>query len=176
LRKLLGNDKALLVGDRRVSLNLELVWVDLLALERLLAAVVPLAPTAPPDVAELEHAAPMILKLYRGGVLDGEPDAAWLLPTRNRIKGRLQRFVARLAGHYECAGQWARAAELYERGIDIDPLAEGWYARLMACLREQGRRAEAIEAFRRCSQMLSVTLAIKPGAATEALYRSLLAA
>jgi LuxR family transcriptional regulator, maltose regulon positive regulatory protein len=175
LRKLLGNDKALLVGDRRVSLNRELVWVDLLALERLLAAVVPLAPTALPDVAELERAAPMILKLYRGGVLDGEPDAAWLLPTRNRIKGRLQRFVARLAGHYECAGQWARAAELYERGIDIDPLAEGWYAGLMACLREQGRRAEAIEAFRRCSQMLSVTLAIKPGAATEALYRSLLA-
>jgi LuxR family transcriptional regulator, maltose regulon positive regulatory protein len=175
LRKLLGNDKAIQVTDRRVSLNREIVWVDLWAVERQLAAVVPVGPASLPDAAQLERAAPAILDLYRGQLLDGEADSAWLLPVRNRLNGRFQRFVIRLGEHRELARQWGRAGELYERGIELDPLAEAFCCRLMVCLREQGRRAEAIEVFRRCRQMLSVTLGIRPTEMTEAVYRGLIA-
>ena len=174
LRKLLGHDKAIQVSDRRASLNRELVWVDLWALDSQLAAVIPVAQATVPGAARLERAAPAILELYRGHFLDGEADAAWLLPVRNRLNGRFQRFVMRLGEHWEATGEWARAAELYERAVELDPLAEEFYARLMACLREQGRRCEAIEVFRRCRQMLSVTLGVKPAEATEAAYRELL--
>jgi DNA-binding SARP family transcriptional activator len=44
----------------------------------------------------------------------------------------------------------------------------------MVCLREQGRRAEAIEVFRRCRQMLSMTLGIQPTETTQAVYRELI--
>ena len=44
----------------------------------------------------------------------------------------------------------------------------------MICLREQGQRAEACEVFRRCRQILSVTLGVKPAEVTEAVYRELL--
>ena len=66
LRKLLGNDKAIQVSDRRVTLNPEIVWVDLWALERKLAPLIPAVHATVPDVAELERAAPEILNLYRG--------------------------------------------------------------------------------------------------------------
>jgi LuxR family maltose regulon positive regulatory protein len=173
LRKLLGHDRAVLVGDRRVSLNRALVWVDLWTLERTLAAVVPLAPTVLPQSSELERAAPAILALYRGHFLAGEAEARWLLPVRNRLEVRFQRYVLRLGEHCESASQWSRAAQLYERVIELSPLAEAFYARLMVCLREQGRRSEAIDVFRRCRQMLSITLGVQPGEQTQAVYRAL---
>ena len=46
LRKLLGQDDALKITDRRVSFNREIVWVDLWALERLLAGATTAAPTS----------------------------------------------------------------------------------------------------------------------------------
>lgn len=174
LRKLLGHGAAVQVSDRRVSLNREVVWVDLWALESQLAGAIPGAHESLPDGAQLERVAPAILDLYRGHLLDGEADAAWLLPVRNRLTGRFQRFVIQLGEHWEAAGQWPRAAELYERGVELDPLAESFYCRLMVCLSRQAQRAEAIEVFRRCRQMLSVTLGVKPMPATESVYRGLL--
>lgn len=174
LRKLLGNDKAIHVSDRRVSLNPQIVWVDLWALERKLAPLMPAVHATVADAAELERAAPEILNLYRGHFLDDDGDLPWLLPVRNRLSGRFQGFVLRLGEHWEGARQWTRAAELYQRGVELDPLAEVFYRRLMICLRERGERVEACEVYLRCRQMLSVTLGVKPAAATEQVYRELL--
>lgn len=175
LRKLLGHDHALRVSDRRVSLDRMLVWVDLWALEHRLSALVPLAPAALPEPVDLERAAPAILTLYRGHFLDGEADRRWLLPVRNRLDGRFQRYVLRLGEHWENASRWSQAAQLYERVIELDPLAEAFYVRQMACLAGQGRRAEAIEVYRRLRRLLSVTLGVEPGEAAEATYRGLFA-
>ncbi len=174
LRKLLGNDKAIQVSDRRVSLNREIVWVDLWALERHLTTVIPVERANVPDAAQLERAAPAVMDLYRGHFLHDEPDAAWLLPVRNRLSGRFQRFVMRLGDHWEAAAQWPRAAELFERAVELDPLGEEFYRRWMVCLREQGHRTQAIDVFRRCRQILSVTLGVKPAEATEAVYSGLI--
>lgn len=175
LRKLLGHDKAVQLSDRRISVNREIVWADLWALEHELATVLPVERASVPDPAQLERAAAAILELYRGPFLDGEAEAAWLLPVRDRLRGRFQRFVLRLGDHWEAAGEWARAVQLYERAIELDPLAEAFYHRLMVCHREQGQRAEAIEVFRRCRQMLALTLGVKPAEVTEAVYRGLMA-
>jgi DNA-binding SARP family transcriptional activator len=130
-------------------------------------------PAMLPQPSELERAAPAILALYRGHFLDGEAEARWLLPVRNRLDGRFQRYVLRLGEHWESTSEWSHAAQLYERVIELSPLAEAFYARLMVCLREQGRRSEAIEVFRRCRQMLSITLGVQPGEHTQSVYRAL---
>jgi len=82
--------------------------------------------------------------------------------------------VQRLGQHWESAGRWEKAAALYQRGLEVDSLAEEFYRRLMLRHRACGRCAEAIEVYRRCRHTLSVVLGIEPSSATHALYRSLL--
>lgn len=42
------------------------------------------------------------------------------------------------------AGHFAEAVMLYKQAVDVEPLAEELYRRLMLCLSAQGRRAEAL--------------------------------
>lgn len=173
LRRLLLSDDAVRVTDRRVTLDAGLVWVDAWTLERMLARLIGTAGGPEPAIADLEAAAAGALDLYRGEFLGGEPEAPWLVPIRNRIAGRFQRFVLRLGGHWESQAQWGRALALYARATELDTLAELFYRRQMVCLREQGLRAEAIAVYRRCRQTLSVVLGVPPTAETEALFREL---
>jgi DNA-binding SARP family transcriptional activator len=116
-----------------------------------------------------------VLNLYRGHFLAGETEESWQIPIRNRLAGRFQRFALRLGESWESQQHWRRAFELYQRAVELDPLAESFYRRQMICLQAQGQRAEAVEVFRRCRQTLSVTLGVLPTGETEAVYRQLLA-
>lgn len=174
LRKLLGSEEALEITDRHLQLNTRMVWVDALALDNMLQGLVPTSDN-PPAIGLLEAAAVRVLNLYRGGFLAGDAEAPWQIAARNRFAGRFQRFVQRLGEHWESTAQWSRAAELYQQVIELDPLAESFYRRQMVCLLAQERRAEALELFRRCRQVLSITLALAPSPETEAVYRQLLA-
>jgi DNA-binding SARP family transcriptional activator len=62
---------------------------------------------------------------------------------------------------------------MYERGIEVDTLAEDLYRRLMRCQLAQGQPAEAARVYRRCREMLSVQLGIPPSAETEALFQTI---
>lgn len=175
LRKLLASDDAVQVFDRQVALNPRKVWVDAWALERLLAPPNVTSPTAEVPIELLEEAAPQVLNLFRGQFLAGERDRPWQVPIRNRLAGRLQRFALRLGEHWESRQQWRRAIDLYQRVVELDPLAELFYRRQMICLEAQGRRAEAVEVYRRCRQTFSLLLGVAPNGETDAVYRRLLA-
>jgi len=174
LRKLLGCDEALQVTAGSVSLNPRVVWVDAWALERSLSPLNAGANATLPAIGLLEAAVPQVLNLYRGHFLAGEGDEPWQIVLRNRLAGRFQRLVLRLGEYWESRRLWPPAIELYQRAIELDPLAEAYYRRQMLCLQAQGQRTEAIEVFRRCRQTLSVTLGVQPTDETDAVYRRLL--
>jgi DNA-binding SARP family transcriptional activator len=48
-------------------------------------------------------------------------------------------------------------------------LAEELYQRLIACHLVQGEYAQALNAYRRCRELLSIVLGVQPSARTEAL-------
>jgi LuxR family maltose regulon positive regulatory protein len=175
LRKLVGSDDAVQVTERRATLNAHVVWVDVWALERILAPLIPAVNAAEPQIGLLEAAAPRVLALYRGHFLAGEVEEPWQVAIRNRLAGRFQRFVLRVGQHWESRQEWQRALELYQRATELDTLQESFYRRQMICLHAQGQRAEAVDVYRRCRQALSVTLGIAPNAETQAVYRQLLA-
>jgi LuxR family maltose regulon positive regulatory protein len=70
-------------------------------------------------------------------------------------------------------GKWKDTAECYQRGLEVDELAEEFHQRLMLCYQQLGLRAEGMAAYRRCREVLSNVLGVEPSSKTEAIYRSL---
>ena len=75
----------------------------------------------------------------------------------------------------EQAGDWPTAINVYRRGLEADNLAESIYRGLMRALAAKGDHAEALNAFRRCRELLSIVLGAKPSAETERLHREIAA-
>ena len=64
---------------------------------------------------------------------------------------------------------------MYRRGLEADNLGESLYRGLMRAFAARGDQAEALNAFRRCRELLSIVLGVKPSAETERLHREIAA-
>ncbi len=164
LRKLLGHDAAIMLTEGKLTLDSRLVWVDAFAFERMTEGV---------GADAIEQFAEKAFRLYRGHFLEHDGEEHWLLAAREKLRARFRRLTHGLGRHWETDLQWDRAAEVYQRGLEIDSLAEQFYRRLMICRCEQGRPAEALEAYRRCRQILSIVLGLPPSTETQVLYQGL---
>jgi len=160
LRDLLGHKDAVRHSGGKLHLDPDHCWVDAWAFEQALDDGGPAAVTR-------------AIALYRGGFLDGEEQARWAVPMRERLRRKFIQAVMSAAERYERDGQDALAIACYLRGIDADDLVETFYQGLMRCYGRLQRRTEAVSAYRRLRQVLSVTLGLAPSAATERLYQSL---
>jgi DNA-binding SARP family transcriptional activator len=172
LRRLLGDPGALVIEDGKLGLDPARVWVDVWAFD---AAVDDLQRELRGNVREHVLAAlgNRVLQLYRGAFLENEAPQRWLLPARDRWRNRFLRSVADAGSHWERLERWPEAARLYERGIEVDMLAEDLYRRLMRCHLAQARPADAASVYRRCRDTLSMQLGIAPSPATEALFQAI---
>ena len=85
----------------------------------------------------------------------------------DRAKSRFLRLVTLLGTRLQAEGQWAQAVEVYERGLEVDSLAEPLYQHLMLCLQQQGQHAEVLRSYRRCRDLLSIVLGVRPARHTE---------
>src|SRR5262249_22738545 len=119
--------------------------------------------------ASVEGMGERLLRLYRGALFAGEPEEAWQLQPRERRRNRFMRAMTDIGRFWEESGQWNRVLDCYERCLEADPLAEGFYRHLIVCYGVLERRAEAIEAFNRCRKALSA-LGVEPSAETRELY------
>ncbi len=176
LRKLLGEDRALVLHEGRLSLSRRYAWTDVWALEAAVGEVESsLARGRWLEPARAEALLERLLDLYRGEFLPAEENAPWALAPRSRLRTRFARAVGALGLYWEGREEWARARICYERGIDADPGAEPFYRGLMQLLDRMGRRAEALEVFQRCRAALSAQ-GVEPAAETRAVYERLVAA
>jgi LuxR family maltose regulon positive regulatory protein len=165
LRQLLGSGDAIRLSGGKVSLDPGRCWVDVWALERRLDQ----ARGAAGSQTELDA----VMNLYRGHFLGQEGQQPWALPARERLRDKFLRHLLSAAQSYERAREWNAAAAIYQRGIELDNLAEALYRGLMVCYRELGDHAEALRVYRRCRELLSVVLGVQPTAETQAIYQSL---
>ena len=122
------------------------------------------------EAAQVERYGEQLLALYRGALFAGE-DEAWQLQPRERNRSRFVRAMGYIGGFWEERGEFDRALACYERCLDSDPLAEGFYRSLMLCYQRQERRAEALEAFNRCRKALA-GLKAEPSTETRAVYET----
>jgi LuxR family transcriptional regulator, maltose regulon positive regulatory protein len=169
LRRLLGRDQAVVVQDRKVCLDHELCAVDLWTFGREAQHLMRAYPEAP----SFAEKAAETLRLYRGHLFAHEADQAWMLAPRERLRRLWLGLVRRLGDYHEVRGECDRACELYQRAVDLDPLAEEVYRRLMRCQQRAGEPAEAMHTYRCCREQLVTVLGVAPSAETERLYNTL---
>lgn len=169
LRRLLGRDQAVLVQDRKVCLDHALCSVDLWTFEREAQHLM----RTYSDGLSFAERAEETLWLYRGHLFVHEAEQAWMLAPRERLRRLWLGVVRRLGDYHEARGECGRACELYQRTVDMDPLAEEVYRRLMRCQQKAGESAEAMHTYHCCREQLVTVLGVAPSAETERLYNTL---
>lgn len=176
LRKLIGIEKALVLSNGLLTLNSRFCWVDVWSFEQAASRVenVLISPRLDPD--ELAGLSSRVLALYHGHFLGRETPEPWSISLRERLRSKFLRHLVDVARHWEKIGQHETAIQYYQKGLEVDDLAEIFYQRLMVCYQLIGRRSEALAVYRRCRATLSLVLSVSPSPATEAIRRRLIQA
>lgn len=169
LRSLLGYRDAVVLSDAKLSLNPLRCWVDAWAFDRLVGICLGETNIADADAASAAEA----LHLYQGHFLQRETPHGWLLAYRKRLHSRFARLLRCEGERLESLLRWDAAGEWYERGLEIDPLAENLHQRLMICHRNRGEDADALRVYRGCRELLWTALGVAPSPATEAIARAI---
>jgi ATP/maltotriose-dependent transcriptional regulator MalT/DNA-binding SARP family transcriptional activator len=162
LRKLLQQERALRLEDRHISLERDFIWVDCLTFEH----------TAHHLVTADRLALQRSLSFYRGPFLEGET-SSWALTFRERLRAHYLSMVERLGDMLEQENDWSAAAECYRGVIEVEPVAETFYRRLMSSYVQLGYRTEALAVYQRCRQSLLTSLGVEPTRETQDLYHTL---
>lgn len=176
LRRLLGSDRALLLSDGKLSLNPAVCWVDVWAFERLLGRIdVLLKPpfSTGADTHAIARLFSQAAALYRGPFLGRDTNVAWVVAPRERLISKFLCLLGTLGRHWESGGDWSRAADTYQKAIDVNELAEDHYLRLMLAYRNHGKLSEALSVYQRYRKTLLVTLGRPPSCSIEAIRQEL---
>jgi DNA-binding SARP family transcriptional activator len=161
LRKLLGANETVLQRGGSVSLNPDLCWVDAQMFEV--------------RIVDKQSTCWDALSLYGGTFLAEDEDEPWSVAARERLRGRFIHALSMHGAALEAQGDAEGALECYLRGIDADPIVESFYLGLMRCYDRLGRHTEALSAYRRLKQTLSVLLGVPPSDAAQRLFQTMLA-
>jgi LuxR family transcriptional regulator, maltose regulon positive regulatory protein len=168
LRRTLGDARLLHLEGGRLWLDERWTWSDVAALQALLQQI---GSAGGAPLAQLQRWAQQLLDLMRGPFLAGD-DSDWVRAAREKYRRRFVVAVAQLAAEIEPLDAPA-AVRLYERALDVEPLAESLSRRLMRLHAERGERAEALRVWRACRTMLRVAEGLEPARETQALAAKL---
>ncbi len=195
LRKLLGDDEAILLQEGQVSLNDQRVWTDAWGFERLLCRVEDMwkqkeqghefvaakDPACPDpafrrpqaDIEETIRLTEKALALYKGHFLPGDAKEPWTISLRERLRTKFLYYTKALGKYRQQSGRYDLAVECYQKGIEIDDLAEELYQQLMICHHKLGQEAEVVKVYYRCRAMLQKAFGLEPSTKTKEIYSSI---
>ena len=145
LRRLIGSN-AVALRNRQLTLDPVHVWCDVQEFESVLAVATEEGATA---------CAARALDLYLGPFLDGECDPPEIIRARERLHGRFLRTIRDAGTSLEKAGSVPAAIDLYEKALEVDPLAEVLIQQLMTALSTVGRASEALDVYQRFQRDMS---------------------
>ncbi len=176
LRKMLGDDRFLILKKGKLSLDEQYCWVDVWVFERLLGQSQRLLmrDVTGKQIFTLEQLTERLIGLYQDHFLAKDEITSWSVSMQERLRSKFIHHLLEVGRYMEKHGYWERAMHCYRKGIDMDDLVEVFYQRLMYCYLQTGCISEGMAVYRRCRQVLSITLSLQPELETESLYQSLL--
>lgn len=113
------------------------------------------------------------VRLYKGELLPGHYDD-WVLRERERLHEVRRQCLLHLMGHHRARGDYEAAIDCGQGLLVDDPLREDVHRALMRLYAADGRRAHAVQQYRRCAALLAEELNISPMPETRLLYERLL--
>jgi DNA-binding SARP family transcriptional activator len=170
LRQLLGYEKAVHLQEGKITLNPAYCWVDVWAFERLL--------TQADDLYYKDNTGKAVelmqkaINMYHGHFL--EEEQPWAITLREHLRNRFMISIKKLGSYQENLSLWEQAISSYQKGLEVDDLAEELYQRLMICYRHLNLKSEAFNVYQRCRKTLTASLGIEPSLETRTIYESLL--
>lgn len=162
LRKLLGKE-SLLINAGRITLNPDICWVDLWALEKLRETV---------NEIEPQTLNTLLGEIYSGSFISGDSQP-WLIAARDHYRTLYIRLVDRLATQLFAAGENEDAVDLLEQALQREVTAEALYLQLIRFHIAMDQRSEAMQRYRQCANFLQQSLGVQPGEAIESLIRTM---
>lgn len=119
-------------------------------------------------VPDLAHA----VDLYHGELLPGCYDD-WIMPERERLRQLALSALDRLIDQLEVARDYRTAIRYGQRQLQLEPLNEAIYRRLMRLHAVDNDRAGAFYLYARCEAMLHEEFGAEPSLTTQELYQRL---
>ena len=177
LRQLIGFHEAVQLHEGRITLDPRHCWVDAWAFESSVDQAdaswrkEPIGRGATEAIQQTQKA----INFYQGTFLHGDASEPWTNSLRERLRSKFLRCVVKLGHHWQRNEQWVKAAECYQRGLEVDEIIEQFYQNLMIIYQRLGRRTEALSIYTRCQRALFSALGVEPSPATEAIRKSILA-
>lgn len=172
LRRLLGHEEALQLKEGRLSLDPRYCWVDVWSFEYLLSEA-----EAHWKGNQLDRAAKLMekaIETYKRPFLTQEVEQSWIFSMSERLRSKFLGSIMRLGNHWQQVEKWEKAVGCYQKGLEVDDLAEEFYQGLMTCYHRLGQQTKALSVYNRCKRTLSSTLGVEPSDKTQEIYRQLL--
>ena len=175
LRKLFPIKGLFIQRDQKLTISNEIAWVDVWIFERLINQGEKMLKGSldPENIHQLMRTGERLCSLYQGAFLERESVNQWSLSLRERLRSKLLRHMRDAGKIWESKSEWDTATRYYQKGLEVEPLAEELYQRLMQSHFSAGHAAEAILTFQRCERTLSEHLGIGPSEQTCNLYASI---
>ncbi len=169
LRRLLAIDDLIRVRDGKVSLNRRMCWVDAIAFQTLIERAGDLNNQPPHAGAPVFEQA---MALYRGPFLDGDDAYEWTDQCRERLRHHFAQAVQHVSDWKTTAGQEQAALTCLENGLEVDPLTEPLYPRLIRLLYNVERQDDAKQVLARYHKTV-IMAGREPSAEMQAMAKSL---
>lgn len=169
LRNIVGG-AVLQLKDKKLRLEHSLCWVDAWYFEDLMDRI---DGRSPGDLEEAADFVERAFALYRGEFLASECESPWVFYARERLREKFLRHLIRWSDHLRRIGKYGDAIHCLKRGLEVDPLAEELFQRLMTCQHERGYAGEIEKTYRKCKRLLNSILGVEPSQETITLYHGL---
>jgi DNA-binding SARP family transcriptional activator/CRP-like cAMP-binding protein len=116
------------------------------------------------------------IDLYKGDFLSEELYTSWIDIKREELRKLYINLLYRMADIQEKRGTSKVAIDCYKKIIQIDPLSEQVYQRLMTLYSNRRMRTEAIKVYEDCRKAFREGLNTEPEALTTSIYRKIMEA
>jgi PAS domain S-box-containing protein len=154
-------------------LNDQLIWLDALAFDNLVAEGSRLQGIQ--QWCEALGRYDEAKRLYKGDYMANDIYADWCAAERDRLRERYLEMLAGMVNCHAALSQDEDAIKVCQIALVCDPLRESFHHRLMECFVRVGRTDLALAQYRACQSILATELDLEPLPETQHLYREIVA-